>query len=380
MEKRVIMKEQKIIEIVKKGIPFDGMGDIRIVDVQVEYRKNISLDDNFNPDMVITLDFTGTMIKLSGEVKTQVTPKVLELMSPWFARIKSVAQQETFVLICPYLSPRSQQYCLKKNINFVDLCGNILIQIPGKLLIQRLNRPNIYKENQIYRNPFGGASSRVIRVLLQVPGKSWTVTEIEKELEIESKRQKRKDLFKLSISSISKTIRALQEDLLIQRRNLKIVVTDPKQLLFIWAKKYKERYKWTRRSAWTSNNPFGFDIESSIREFNLRFKDLDTLVTASAATNFIAPFVNVDRIDMFILNKERGNILRILKDEQDIGPSFLFMCPYDVGVFMYSRKIKNFIIASNIQMYLDCYARDGRDAKQADYLLTNIIEKQWKNK
>ncbi len=374
------MKEQKIIELVKEGVPFDGMDDIHIADVQVEYRKNISLYENFRPDMVITLNFAETMIKLYGEVKTQVTPKMLEQLSPWFARIKSIARQETFVLICPYLSSRSQQYCLKKNINFIDLCGNILIQVPGKLLIQRLNRPNIYKENQIYRNPFGGASSRVIRVLLQMPGKSWTVTEIEKELEIESKRQKRKDLFKLSISSISKTIRALQEDLLIQRRNLKIVVTDPKQLLFIWATKYKERYKWMRRSAWTSNNPFSFDVESSIREFNLRFKDLDTFVTASAATNFIAPFVNVDRIDMFILNKEKGSILRTLKDEQDIGPSFLFMCPYDVGVSMYSRKIKNFTIVSNIQMYLDCYARGGRDVKQADYLLSRIIEKQWKNK
>lgn len=373
------MNEQKIVDLVKKGIPFDGMSDIRIVDVRAEYRKNFFSNTNIRPDVVITLDFVGTLIKVYGEVKTQVTPKILEQLHPWFARFRSIAQQGTFVFICPYLSPRSQQYCQKNNIDFIDLCGNVLIRVPGKLLIQRLNRPNIYKENQIYRNPFGGASSRVIRVLLQLPGKTWTVTEIEKELEQESKRQKRKDSFKLSISSISKTIRALQEELLVRRRNLKIIVADPRQLLYIWAKKYKERFKWMRKSSWTSKNPFSLDVESSIRELNLRFEGLDALVSGSAATNFIAPFVDIDRIDLFILNKEQGNLLLTLNDEQGIGPGFLFIYPYDIGVSMYSRKIKKLAITSNIQMYLDCYARGGRDAKQADYLLSNIIEKQWKS-
>ena len=36
------MNEQKIVGLVKKGIPFDGMSDIRIADVRAEYRKNLS--------------------------------------------------------------------------------------------------------------------------------------------------------------------------------------------------------------------------------------------------------------------------------------------------------------------------------------------------
>jgi hypothetical protein len=35
-------------------------------------------------------------------------------------------------------------------------------------------------------------------------------------------------------------------------------------------------------------------------------------------------------------------------------------------------------MVSNIQAYLDLYARGGRDLKQADYLLTNAIEPHWK--
>jgi hypothetical protein len=34
--------------------------------------------------------------------------------------------------------------------------------------------------------------------------------------------------------------------------------------------------------------------------------------------------------------------------------------------------------ASNIQAYLDLYARGGRDFKQANHLLETAIEPQWK--
>jgi len=41
----------------------------------------------------------------------------------------------------------------------------------------------------------------------------------------------------------------------------------------------------------------------------------------------------------------------------------------------YPRQLLAFV--SSIRM-LDLYARGGRDLKQADYLLDNVIEKRWK--
>ena len=48
--------------------------------------------------------------------------------------------------------------------------------------------------------------------------------------------------------------------------------------------------------------------------------------------------------------------------------------PYDAGVFPYCRREGKVPIVSNLQAYLDLYARGGRDLKQADYLLSNAIE------
>jgi hypothetical protein len=47
-------------------------------------------------------------------------------------------------------------------------------------------------------------------------------------------------------------------------------------------------------------------------------------------------------------------------------------------VFLYARRDASLPRVSNIQAYLDLYARGGRDLKQADYLLDNAIAPRWK--
>ncbi len=371
------MTKQEIIEQIKKGTPFEGLSDIRLVETRIEPELTNLQGRNIRPDVVIILNFGGSLLTIYGEVKTQVTPKLLQQLGPWLARIKALNQKENYVLICPFLSLPSQQFCQENKIDFIDLGGNVLLRVPGKILIQRLGRPNMYREPQVFRNPFWGASSRVLRVLLQFPNRAWTITDIEKELKQEAERQNRERAFQLSISSISKTIQSLGEELLIRRDRLQIVIPDPRQLLFRWAEKYQERYRWARRSAWTGRNPFGFDIGSSIKGLRSRLSDLDLIVTGTAGANLIAPFVNIDRIDIFVLRNRSEVVLRDLNNEQGVGPDFLFIYPYDIGVAMYTREAKGVTIASTIQTYLDCYARGGRDAKQAEYLLSNVIEKQW---
>ncbi len=47
-------------------------------------------------------------------------------------------------------------------------------------------------------------------------------------------------------------------------------------------------------------------------------------------------------------------------------------------MFLYARRDASLPRVSNIQAYLDLYARGGRDLKQADYLLDNAIAPRWK--
>lgn len=412
------MTEKEIFEEIKKGKPLEGLSDIRVIETQTE-PSFLSLEyDEIKPDVVILLGYGDITLRVFGEVKTQVTPKTLNEIGLWLKRFKSLTsgKKETYALIVPFLSLQSQKYCQENNIDFIDLSGNILLRIPGKIFIERLGRPNLYKEKKLFRDPFGGKSSRVLRVLLNSPKRKltsieiarykaseavlenlfpkqklndidevrskvaeefMTIMEIANKLTQESQRQNRKDAFQLSLSSISKSIQSLEEELLIQRDKLKILVPEPEQLLFRWAEKYRDRYRWLRLSSWKANNPFGFDVESSIKGLKSRFPDLDYILTGTAAANLIAPFANVDRIDVFISRSGADKDLRVLNNEPSVGPDFLFIYPYDDGVAMYDQEIKGLKVASPIQIYLDCYARGGRDMKQAEYILENVIEKQW---
>ncbi|MFH1226982.1 MAG: hypothetical protein V1701_03635 [Planctomycetota bacterium] len=384
------MTEQEIIERIDKGEPFIGISNIRLRGKVEPQPKGI--DQSVRPDLAMGIEFNNIPIQIYGTIKTQVTPKILKEIGLWLARLNESDPNIRYVLICPFLSPESQKYCQENRVDFIDLCGNILIRIPGKVLIQRLNQPNLFKAPQLLRNPFFGASSRVARVLLQFPKRVWTVSEIQQELIEESFKQGRDKYFQISLSSISKAIKSLEEALLIRRDGVKVVVPEPKQLLFNWIEKYQKQYRWARYpryngaqyvvEAWKCNNPFGFDIKSSVQGLRNQFPNLQTIVTGSAAASFIAPFVNIDQIDIFILdNYQQQTLLDFTSNtKQGKGPEFLFIYPYDQGVAMYARKIDDLTVASDIQTYLDCYALGGRDAKQAEYLLTNIIEKQWNKK
>ncbi len=377
------MKEIEIIEQIKKGIPFEGLRGIKLTDVLLEQKnsKSISYNSSYNlpsnSDLTLTIDFSGIQIIFIGEIKSLVTPKILEQISPWVTRVRDSKPKQSYILITPYITTNSQNYCLNNDINFLDLSGNLFIKIPGKVMIQRLGQPNKFPVKQILRNPFWGASSRVLRVLLQYPKRIWSVSEIEEELLKESEIQKVD--FKLSLASISKTIRSLDEELLIRRDQREILVPEPKQLLFKWAEKYREMNRRTGQEFSPSNNPFGTDVINAVKQVISELPDFaNSFLMGPTAANIVAPYLEIDKILLYVVKEDNLTIPEIIDPSRsNIGPEFEFYDPPDAGVFMYAKEIEGLRITSDIQIYLDCYSKGGRDLKQADYLLEKVIEKRW---
>lgn len=373
------MNEQEIITELKKGSPFDGLREVKVIEVSLEpiiseynYMKLI------RNDVILRIDFSGMPFTILGEIKSQLSPKLLLQISPGLFRFKKSNLKEIPVLITSYITKNLQDYCLKNNINFIDLSGNVSINVPGKVLIQRLGQPNKKPIKQILRNPFWGASSRVLRVLLQYPERIWTISEIDEEIKMESEKQKID--FKLSLASISKTVKSLDEELLIRRDGKKIIVPDPKQLIFRWAEKYREMDSRTISEGMMDiRNPFSSETPTSVKKLlNIVENIKSYTVTGTSAATLAAPFINIDRIEIKVLQTEPGLFGPLpLLEEQSIGPEFDMRVVKDEGMIMYSKEIEGIRIASDIQIYLDCYSKGGRDLKQAEYFLEKVIEKRW---
>lgn len=377
------MKEIEIVDQFKQNKPFEGLKGINLLNIFAEsydsmnnnlYRNNIS---SKRSDIELKMDFSGVPITLYGEIKSQVTPKLLEQITPLFVRQNKFNNKEIYAIITPYLTTNSQNYCLNNGINFIDLSGNIFINVPGKIMIQRIGQKNKFPTKQILRNPFWGASSRVLRVFLQYPRRKWSISEIDKELNTESDIQKMN--FKLSLASISKTTKSLEEELLIRRDRREIIVNDPKMLLFKWADKYKEMNKRIIKRFSFSNNPYGSEIVTSVKRLIEALPDFrSSILMGSTAANMVAPYLETDKITLYVSKINNWEIPEVIDQlRNSIGPGFELYYPPDKGVFMYSKEIDGIRIASDIQIYLDCYAKGGRELKQADYVFENVIEKRW---
>jgi hypothetical protein len=219
-------------------------------------------------------------------------------------------------------------------------------------------------------------------VLLETP-KSWTVSEIARELEAESTRFSERFPnaavdFGISLGSVSKVVAGLEEQLGVRRRGTAVIVAEPVRLLQQWGEKYKERYRWRLRSSFQTGNPFGGDLADIAEGVGSAIQGAYAFSGAIAAASD-APFVDIDLVDIFVLNGQLGAELRDLKSRPNTGPKLRFITPYDAGVFMYSKQVGTALVVSPIQAYLDLYARGGRDLKQAEYLLNNVIQPKWRS-
>ncbi len=371
--------EQEVTQALRKQAPVRNLPGVRIRDVKTQLANGF--------DVEFRLESGNRSILIYGEIKSVVSPKLLEQLSPWIRRMRSLRPDAGFALICPSLTAQSQTYCLENGIDFMDLAGNISVNLPGVFTLQRLGRrgePNTTATNPPPpTNVFSGRSSRILRVLLEQI-KPRTLTQIANELEAETNRVSRefsasKLTFSVSLGAISKALSSLEEQLWIRRQNSLVVVPEPRRLLIEWAEKYKERFRWRLRSSFEIPNPFG----RAPVEINQGLQSLLTTpyVFSGAAAATDAPFVDLDRIEIFLLTNQDDNKLRQFRQAGATPdfPKLRFIYPYDEGVFLYSRRESSFPKVSNIQAYLDLYARGGRDLKQADVLLENAIEPRWKS-
>ena len=372
--------ESTIAEALRNQIPVRALPGVSIANVQEQPEQpfGISFDLLSGPNQ----------IRVLGEVKPTFSPRVLEEIGPWIRRLKSLRTDVAVAVIAPQLSSQAQTFCIKNGIDFLDLSGNVFINVPGKFTLQRSGMRAsaefaVPSQSARTANVFSGRFSRVLRVLLQQP-RPWSISEIARELEKESVQFRERFPgtevdFTISQGSVSKAIAGLEEQLGVRRRGTAIVVPEPARLLQQWADKYKERYRWRLRSSFQTGNPFGSDLTKIADGISPLLQGAYAFTGAIAVTKD-APFIDIDIVDVFAASGAADAMgLRDLKSQASSGPPIRVITPYDAGVFMYSNLLERALVVSPVQAYLDLYARGGRDLKQAEYLLDNVIQRQWRN-
>jgi len=154
------------------------------------------------------------------ELKARATPQTIQLA---MAQAKSATKSGEWPMIqVPYLSPERLEELEREDVSGVDLCGNGVVLIPGRLCVVRSGAPNRYRDSRPLNNPYRGRSAMVARMLLQRP--KWkSLSELAEAIQSAGAI--------LSLPQVSKAVQAITEDLIVAKSAGVIVLNEPLRLL-----------------------------------------------------------------------------------------------------------------------------------------------------
>lgn len=123
-------------------------------------------------------------------------------------RAQAEAREMRPMVVTSYLAPDRIHELESWGVSGLDLCGNGVVVIPDEVLVVRTGNPNQYPARRGIRNVYRGASSLVARVFLVRP-RYETVQGVQNEITNRGGR--------VSLGTVSKALKALEEDLVIRR-------------------------------------------------------------------------------------------------------------------------------------------------------------------
>lgn len=172
-------------------------------------------------DATAEVRWEGREFRFVAELKGRSTPRT-------FAN--AVAQSREYaesargypMIVLPYLAPERLDELARLGVSGIDLCGNGIVTVPGELFVLRSGAPNRYRESYPIRAVYRGATSLVGRALLLRP-----VSESLSDLDgfIRSRGGA------ITLTTISKALRRMEDDVLIERQGGRARLLQPEGLL-----------------------------------------------------------------------------------------------------------------------------------------------------
>lgn len=154
------------------------------------------------------------------ESKGRATPQAVQLA---MMRAKAEIRDGEWPMIqVPFLSPQRLDDLEREGVSGVDLCGNGLVVVPGRMFVSRSGEPNRYRDSRPLNNPYRGRSAMVARMLLQRP--HWESLSTLFTAVVTAGCE-------LSLPQTSKAVHAMAEDLVLSKIGGAITLREPLRLL-----------------------------------------------------------------------------------------------------------------------------------------------------
>ena len=317
-------------------------------------------------DALVEASWGERIAKFAVQCKSLSTPKAFQ---DGLNRLKTSLLPKSYLplLFLPFLSERQLQELEQSKINGVDLCGNGVVVVPEMISVFRSGQKNRFTSSAPIKNIYRKNSSMVARTFL-LRSKYETVQDVRGEINRRNLLVNRWDKKGMSLSTVSKVLKALQEDLIISREDA-IRLLQPDKLL----QKLSENYTPPNiKELIRLKIPEGIEkIEDLLRRESQALK----LPLMAAGTSSVGRYAVMQRMDILSVYCPRLDKLpgRLSGSQSDRFPNLEIIETQEETVYFDGRQEENFWWASPVQVYLELMAGDKRDQETAEQVKSYII-------
>ena len=344
--------EQELLSHLREGE--DLLAPLQVSRVELEPLN--ARDRGFDALVVATQPNGGEAFRFVVEAKSSSTRQIVHgAISQVRAQVR---QGEHPMILVPYLSPQRLDTLEREQVSGIDLCGNGMITIPDRLLILRTGHKNRYPESRPLSNPYRGRSAMVGRALLSQPHYDM-LGELHDAIHDSGT--------KLSLSQVSKTVKALEDDLIVASSGRTIKLREPLRLL----DQLGTEWRAPQAAKMALRLPQPLDSLSRLS----RDKGLKWAITGESSVKRYTSFGQGRPIRVAVSNIRSAR--EILDGDQEEVPNFadveLLETP-DAGFYFQNQLAADGLRwASRIQTWIELYRGDGRQQDAAREIRKQII-------
>ena len=337
------------------------------------FEEQVNLPQEFQADAIIEFSIQdGPAFKALVEITPVPTPKnILEKSRLLFDYISKTNKPNIVpLIIAPYIGKRQAKMLADKGISWIDISGNMSVRVSNQIYIERTGQRNRFPDTAQIKKIFQGTSSLVSRALLLKPEGFTSLYEV---VDFINKRNAN-----ITKSTVSKVLKSLEEELLVNRSRSLISVTGQEKLLDKLTVSYINYIKRKERKTYSFSvkQPHYALLKRNVQKSNyLACGFYATQIKGLGVTNEIMICVrNMDQakkdFDFLEPDTEFGNVKLIENNDIEI-----WFNSVEIELTIESVIKVTIPVVDDIELYLEMIADTPRGPKIAEQLKRRILEK-----
>ena len=352
--------EKEMIEEIRRGKVSLPPLSFRFLESQPDAGENRHLD------VLIEVSWRDNTARFVVECKSLATPKAFR---DGLNQLKSALLPEGCrpLLMLPFLREEQLRELEKERISGIDLCGNGVVVVPGVFSVFRGGAKNRFPFSAPIKNIYRKNSSMVGRVFIARSAYD-SVQDIRSAINRRNLLVSSWEKKPMSLSTVSKALKTLEEDLIVGRNDI-IRLLQPDKLLEKLSMNYSPP-KTTERVRLKVSEDSG-----AIREMILKLSEELGLPLVAMGISSVGQYAVMQRGDLFSVYCPRLELLieQLAGSRTDRFPNLELIETEDETIYFDARRKGDFRWASPIQTYLELMVGDKRDQEIAEQVKSLIL-------